>query len=173
MNENVCKCERKKHHRSLFCLIQKLGWQLIGLVAITAWTATLSGLVFGALKCIGILRVPREEEEKGNIVLNVSSCVQEFLFSWQNWSGVRLGSLMIWWFLSSGLDIPKHNEPAYPVEAYGHGHIERLLQILENNPMVVTQGRYSDIARGVGRHVVLWYGPGRGRHIYLWQSCRT
>lgn len=56
-------------------------------------------------------------------------------------------SLMVWWFLSSGLDIPKHNEPAYPVEAYGHGHIERLLQILENNPMVVTQGRYSDIAR--------------------------
>ena len=61
--------------------IQKLGWQLIGLVAITAWTATLSGLVFGVLKCIGILRVPREEEEKGNLVLNVSSCVQEFLFS--------------------------------------------------------------------------------------------
>ncbi|XP_078334916.1 putative ammonium transporter 1 isoform X1 [Crassostrea virginica] len=86
----------------------KLGWQLIGLVAITAWTATLSGLVFGVLKCIGILRVPREEEEKG-------------------------------------LDIPKHNEPAYPVEAYGHGHIERLLQILENNPMVVTQG-FSNVA---------------------------
>ncbi|KAK3101388.1 hypothetical protein FSP39_003194 [Pinctada imbricata] len=33
-----------------------------------------------------------------------------------------------------GLDIPKHKEPAYPVEAYGHGHIEKLIQILENHP---------------------------------------
>ena len=68
----------------------------------------------------------------------------------------EFGLASLWFlYLSSGLDIPKHNEPAYPVEAYGHGHIERLLQILENNPMVVTQGRYSDIARGVGRHIVL------------------
>lgn len=81
----------------------KLGWQCIGLAAIVAWTASLSCLVFGLLRCFKILRVPREEEEKG-------------------------------------LDIPKHNEPAYPVEAYGHGHIERLIQILENNPTVVTQG---------------------------------
>lgn len=80
----------------------KLGWQCIGLAAITAWTASLSCLVFGLMKCFRILRVSKEEEEKG-------------------------------------LDIPKHNEPAYPVEAYGHGHIERLIQILENNPMVVTQ----------------------------------
>lgn len=43
-------------------------------------------------------------------------------------------------FLYLGLDIPKHNEPAYPVEAYGHGHIEKLIQILETQPMVVTQG---------------------------------
>ncbi|KAK3103680.1 hypothetical protein FSP39_020979 [Pinctada imbricata] len=33
-----------------------------------------------------------------------------------------------------GLDIPKHKEPAYPVEAYGHGHIEQLIQIMENQP---------------------------------------
>lgn len=38
-----------------------------------------------------------------------------------------------------GLDIPKHNEPAYPVEAYGHGHIEKIIQILENTPTQVTQ----------------------------------
>nr|ATC20499.1 ammonium transporter 1 [Tridacna squamosa] len=38
-----------------------------------------------------------------------------------------------------GLDIPKHNEPAYPVEAYGHGHIEKILQIMESNPTYVTQ----------------------------------
>ena len=41
----------------------------------------------------------------------------------------------------SGLDIPKHNEPAYPVEAYGHGHIEKIIQILENTPTQVTQGK--------------------------------
>lgn len=39
-----------------------------------------------------------------------------------------------------GLDIPKHNEPAYPVESYGHGHIEKLIQFLESKPMIVTQG---------------------------------
>ncbi|KAL3873257.1 hypothetical protein ACJMK2_036395 [Sinanodonta woodiana] len=44
-----------------------------------------------------------------------------------------------------GLDIPKHNEPAYPVEAYGHGHIEKIIQILENTPIEVTQG-YQNVA---------------------------
>ncbi|WAR02373.1 AMT1-like protein [Mya arenaria] len=39
-----------------------------------------------------------------------------------------------------GLDIPKHNEPAYPVEAYGHGHIEKILQMLDKaGPVKVTQ----------------------------------
>ncbi|KAK7488819.1 hypothetical protein BaRGS_00019954 [Batillaria attramentaria] len=33
---------------------------------------------------------------------------------------------------SKGLDIPKHGEPAYPLEAYGHGHVERILKILES-----------------------------------------
>ena len=41
----------------------------------------------------------------------------------------------------TGLDIAKHNEPAYPVEAYGHGHIEKIIQILENTPTQVTQGK--------------------------------
>jgi len=30
-----------------------------------------------------------------------------------------------------GLDIPKHNEPAYPLESYGHGHIEQIMQVLD------------------------------------------
>lgn len=49
---------------------------------------------------------------------------------------------MILTFISPvGLDIPKHNEPAYPVEAYGHGHIEKILQVLEGaGPIKVTQG---------------------------------
>ncbi|XP_076115418.1 putative ammonium transporter 1 isoform X1 [Mytilus galloprovincialis] len=81
----------------------KLGWQFAGLAAIIGWSALFSLLVFGILKCFGVLRVSREIEDKG-------------------------------------LDIPKHNEPAYPVEAYGHGHIEKLIQILETQPMVVTQG---------------------------------
>ncbi|XP_062592526.1 putative ammonium transporter 1 isoform X1 [Saccostrea cucullata] len=62
-------------------------------------------------------------------------------------SGLVFGIMKAFGFLRvsqeeeiKGLDIPKHNEPAYPVEAYGHGHIERLIQILENNPTVVTQG---------------------------------
>ncbi|KAL4225498.1 ammonium transmembrane transporter [Mactra antiquata] len=39
-----------------------------------------------------------------------------------------------------GLDIPKHNEPAYPVEAYGHGHTESILQINhEIGPVTVKQ----------------------------------
>ncbi|VDI12626.1 ammonium transporter, Amt family [Mytilus galloprovincialis] len=86
----------------------KLGWQFVGLAAIIAWSALFSLLIFGILKCFGVLRVSREIEDKG-------------------------------------LDIPKHNEPAYPVEAYGHGHVEKLIQILETQPMVVTQG-YTNIA---------------------------
>ncbi|XP_062592489.1 putative ammonium transporter 1 [Saccostrea cucullata] len=80
-----------------------LGRQFIGLLAIISWTLVLSAIIFGVMRALGVLRVSREQEEKG-------------------------------------LDIPKHNEPAYPVEAYGHGHIERLIQILEDNPKVVTQG---------------------------------
>ena len=43
----------------------------------------------------------------------------------------------------SGLDIPKHNEPAYPVEAYGHGHVEKILQMLDQaGPCKVVQSKY-------------------------------
>nr|WIW57977.1 putative ammonium transporter 1 isoform X2 [Sinonovacula constricta] len=38
-----------------------------------------------------------------------------------------------------GLDIPKHNEPAYPVEAYGHGHIEEILQVMGEGPVKITE----------------------------------
>ena len=34
-----------------------------------------------------------------------------------------------------GLDIPKHGEPAYPMESYGHGHIETVLRILESGQL--------------------------------------
>lgn len=45
--------------------------------------------------------------------------------------------------LFSGLDIPKHNEPAYPMEAYGHGHIENIVQVLDNaGPLKVKQGSW-------------------------------
>ncbi|KAK6191639.1 hypothetical protein SNE40_003278 [Patella caerulea] len=33
---------------------------------------------------------------------------------------------------AKGLDIPKHGEPAYPTEAYGHGWEEKLAKILEH-----------------------------------------
>lgn len=79
-------------------------WQLAGLLAITAWAAVTSLLLFGILKLLKVLRVPEDIEIRG-------------------------------------LDIPKHNEPAYPVEAYGHGHIEKILQILDRaGPVKVTQG---------------------------------
>lgn len=38
-----------------------------------------------------------------------------------------------------GLDIPKHGEPAYPLESYGHGHIERILRILESGQLHTSQ----------------------------------
>lgn len=67
-----------------------------------------------------------------------------------------MGFFLFW--VLPGLDIPKHNEPAYPVEAYGHGHIERLIQILENNPTVVTQGRslVSNNSIGIIVTIVSW-----------------
>ncbi|KAK3579874.1 hypothetical protein CHS0354_029236 [Potamilus streckersoni] len=44
-----------------------------------------------------------------------------------------------------GLDIPRHKEPGYPVESYGHGHVEKIIQILESTPMEVFQG-YTNMA---------------------------
>jgi len=37
-----------------------------------------------------------------------------------------------------GLDIPKHGEPAYPLESYGHGYLERVITILENGHLGTT-----------------------------------
>ncbi|KAI8781072.1 ammonium transporter 1 [Biomphalaria glabrata] len=34
-----------------------------------------------------------------------------------------------------GLDIPRHNEPAYPLETYGHGHLEKIVTILEDGQL--------------------------------------
>ncbi|XP_052799000.1 putative ammonium transporter 1 [Mya arenaria] len=70
-----------------------LCWQLAGLGVILLWTVATTGLIFGVLRLLKVLRVPEEMEIRG-------------------------------------LDIPKHHEPAYPVEAYGHGHIERMLRAL-------------------------------------------
>lgn len=41
-----------------------LGWQCVGMTSIAVWTALLSGLVFGLLRCFGILRVSTEVEER-------------------------------------------------------------------------------------------------------------
>jgi ammonia channel protein AmtB len=56
-----------QNYINVFCFVfqQKLGWQFIGLLAIAGWTAVLSSLLFGILKVIGILRVTRDEEQKG------------------------------------------------------------------------------------------------------------
>ncbi|KAK6973707.1 ammonium transporter Amt1, partial [Biomphalaria glabrata] len=34
-----------------------------------------------------------------------------------------------------GLDISGHNEPAYPLETYGHGHLEKIITILEDGQL--------------------------------------
>ncbi|XP_078577341.1 putative ammonium transporter 1 [Branchiostoma floridae x Branchiostoma japonicum] len=64
--------------------LRLFGWNLLGVLVIMVWCAVVSALMFGTLKCLGILRVPPEIELRG-------------------------------------LDIPKHGEPAYPTESYGHG----------------------------------------------------
>ncbi|XP_076450086.1 putative ammonium transporter 1 [Babylonia areolata] len=44
-----------------------------------------------------------------------------------------------------GLDIPKHGEPAYPLESYGHGHMERVLRVLESGQLeYFMQGHVAD-----------------------------
>ena len=44
---------------------KQFGIQLLGVLAIASWTCILSGLLFGALKAAGMLRVSAESEEKG------------------------------------------------------------------------------------------------------------
>jgi len=46
-----------------------IGWQLIGIVAITAWTGALSALVFALLNVLGWLRASEEEEKLGIDIL--------------------------------------------------------------------------------------------------------
>ncbi|KAK3579870.1 hypothetical protein CHS0354_029233 [Potamilus streckersoni] len=63
------------------------------------------------------------------------------------WSAISFG-IMRWMKILrvpedielKGLDIPRHKEPGYPVESYGHGHVEKIIQILESTPMEVFQG---------------------------------
>ncbi|XP_039274612.2 putative ammonium transporter 1 isoform X1 [Styela clava] len=60
---------------------QGFGWNLLGALVITFWTAVFSLILFGIMRLIGILRVDRDIEIQG-------------------------------------LDVAKHNEPAYPVISY-------------------------------------------------------
>ncbi|KAK3579879.1 hypothetical protein CHS0354_029241 [Potamilus streckersoni] len=68
------------------------------------------------------------------------------------WSAISFG-IMRWMKILrvpedvelKGLDIPRHKEPGYPVESYGHGHVEKIIQILESTPMEVFQG-YTNMA---------------------------
>ncbi|XP_029185177.2 putative ammonium transporter 1 isoform X1 [Acropora millepora] len=69
--------------RSLFAF-RAFGWNILGVVVIMAWSASLASLLFGFLHLTKQLRVPEEIELKG-------------------------------------LDIPKHGEPAYPLDSYGDG----------------------------------------------------
>ncbi|XP_015755297.1 PREDICTED: putative ammonium transporter 1 [Acropora digitifera] len=62
----------------------RFGWNILGVVVIMAWSASLASLLFGFLHLTKQLRVPEEIELKG-------------------------------------LDIPKHGEPAYPLDSYGDG----------------------------------------------------
>lgn len=41
--------------------------------------------------------------------------------------------------MNSGLDIPKHGGPAYPPEAYGHGYLEKILTILEDGQLSLSE----------------------------------
>ena len=45
-----------------------LGWQLIGIVAIVAWTASISFIIFGTLDFVGWLRLSEDEEKLGREV---------------------------------------------------------------------------------------------------------
>lgn len=42
-----------------------LAWQLVGICAIILWSGTLSAILFGAMKGLGIFRLSEEVERKG------------------------------------------------------------------------------------------------------------
>jgi ammonia channel protein AmtB len=46
---------------------------MVGAVAIIAWGGCASCVMFGALKCLGKLRVSEEEERKGKVFLRLQS----------------------------------------------------------------------------------------------------
>jgi len=43
-----------------------LGWNVVGLLVISAWSGVLSAAVFGIFRLLGKLRISEEEEEKGS-----------------------------------------------------------------------------------------------------------
>ena len=45
--------------------LQSFGWNLLGAVIIMAWTAACCTLMFGSMKLLGVLRVPRDVEIAG------------------------------------------------------------------------------------------------------------
>ncbi|RMX43323.1 hypothetical protein pdam_00014952 [Pocillopora damicornis] len=80
------------------------GWNLLGVIVILAWSSVLAFILFIILRLTKQLRVSEEIELKGEKL----EC--KFL----EWGlGPREDLL--------GLDIPKHGEPAYPLDSYGDG----------------------------------------------------
>ncbi|KAK7487828.1 hypothetical protein BaRGS_00020875 [Batillaria attramentaria] len=57
-----------------------------------------------------------------------------------------------------GLDIPKHGEPAYPLESYGHGHIERVMRILESGQLQYIMQGYVPAQEEGGSEAVVQSG---------------
>ncbi|KAH9513748.1 ammonium transporter Amt1 [Bulinus truncatus] len=47
-----------------------------------------------------------------------------------------------------GLDIARHNQPAYPLEAYGHGHVEEIKR-------VTSDGKLASFELGFNKHLGL------------------
>ncbi|CAK8687801.1 unnamed protein product [Clavelina lepadiformis] len=48
-----------------YLAFQNFGWNLLGALAIMAWTGTISTILFGTMKLLGILRVSEEVEKRG------------------------------------------------------------------------------------------------------------
>ena len=66
MSDLVGNLKDRFSHEAAICF-QILAWQLVGLCVITAWTAAMTGLVFGLLRLFKVLRVPEEIEMKGKL----------------------------------------------------------------------------------------------------------
>ncbi|GFS15559.1 ammonium transporter [Elysia marginata] len=48
-----------------------------------------------------------------------------------------------------GLDIPKHGEPAYPLESYGHGYTETILTINDSGNLLTQKQGYAHVNNGL------------------------